>query len=79
MKQIELVEEAIQDEFRFELTRGYAVYLPRGPRRPGDLYHNGHFIKRVNLSDKLRHEVACASCFHLIGGNHPCHRVNLGV
>ena len=52
MKQIELVEEAIQDEFRFELTRGYAVYLPRGPRRPGDLYHNGHFIKRVNLADK---------------------------
>jgi hypothetical protein len=28
------------------------VYLPRGPRRPGDLYHNGHFIKRVNLADK---------------------------
>ena len=27
----------------------------------------------------VRHEVACRSCSHGNGGNHPCHRVNLGA
>jgi transposase len=27
----------------------------------------------------VRHEVACRSCSHFNGGNHPCHRVHLGV
>jgi|GEM_PF-2959222 len=27
----------------------------------------------------VRHEVACRSCSHFSGGNHPCHRVNLGA
>ena len=34
------------------LGRGYALRLPRGPRAPGDLYHRGNLIKRVNLHDK---------------------------
>ena len=27
----------------------------------------------------VRHEVACKSCSHGNGGNHPCHRVNPGA
>ena len=55
MTQIELLAEppaASERETRFELGRGYALVLPRGPRQPGDLYHRGHFMKRVNLRDK---------------------------
>jgi hypothetical protein len=39
-------------ETRFDRGRGYALVLPRGPRQPGDLYHRGSFMKRVNLRDK---------------------------
>ena len=52
MKQIELVQEAVKDENRFELARGYVLHLPRGPRYQGDLYYHGHFTKRVNLADR---------------------------
>jgi hypothetical protein len=52
MKQIELVEEGIKLDARFTLGRCYVLHLPRGPRRQGDLYHHGSFIKRVNLADK---------------------------
>ena len=52
MKQIELVEEVVKNDARFDLGRGYLVYLPRGPRHQGDLYHHGLFIKRANLADK---------------------------
>ena len=52
MKQIELVEGAIQDNTRFDLGHGYVVHLPRGTRRQGDLYHHGLFIKRADLADK---------------------------
>ncbi len=27
----------------------------------------------------VRREVACRSCSHFNGGNHPCHRMNLGA
>lgn len=55
MTQIELLADptaASDRETRFELGRGYALVLPRGPRQPGDLYHRGSFMKRVNLRDK---------------------------
>ncbi|MEI7673338.1 MAG: hypothetical protein WCK00_14605, partial [Deltaproteobacteria bacterium] len=52
MRQIELIEETVKDKTRFDLTQGYVVHLPRGPRRQGDLYLHGHHIKRVNLADK---------------------------
>ena len=44
--------EPSERETRFELGRAYALVLPRGPRQPGDLYHRGGFVKRVNLRDK---------------------------
>jgi len=53
--QIELLADPTASsnrETRFELGRGYALVLPRGPRQPGDLYHRGSFMKRVNLRDK---------------------------
>jgi hypothetical protein len=37
---------------RFELGRGYSLYLPHGPRGQADLYHHGSLSKRVNLRDK---------------------------
>jgi ParB-like chromosome segregation protein Spo0J len=55
MTQIELLGEhqsPAERAARFELGRGYALHLPRGPRAPGDLYHRGSLIKRVNLRDK---------------------------
>jgi DNA-binding NarL/FixJ family response regulator len=55
MTQIELLAEPQRPAdraARFELGRGYALHLPRGPRAPGDLYHRGSLIKRVNLRDK---------------------------
>jgi hypothetical protein len=55
MTQIELLAEPQRPAdraARFELGRGYALHLPRGPRAPGDLYHRGSLSKRVNLRDK---------------------------
>jgi hypothetical protein len=55
MTQIELLAEPqhpADRAARFELGRGYALHLPRGPRAPGDLYHRGSLSKRVNLRDK---------------------------
>lgn len=37
---------------RVELGRGYALYLPHGPRGQADVYHRGSLSKRVNLRDK---------------------------
>jgi hypothetical protein len=45
--------ESTQDRGeRFELGRGYALYLPHGPRGQADIYHHGSLSKRVNLRDK---------------------------
>lgn len=55
MTQIELLAEhplASDRDGRFELGRGYALHLPRGPRAPGDRYYRGSLMKRVNLRDK---------------------------
>ena len=55
MTQIELLAEhqpPADSTARVELGRGYALHLPRGPRAPGDVYHRGSLIKRVNLRDK---------------------------
>jgi hypothetical protein len=55
MTQIELLAEQqlpADRAARFELGRGYALHLPRGPRAPGDLSHRGSLINRVNLRDK---------------------------
>ena len=52
MKQIDLVKEGVEHEAHLDLGRGYAVHLPRGPRRQCDLYRHDSFIKRVNLADK---------------------------
>ena len=55
MTQIELLAEpadALERAVRFELGRGYALHLPRGPRTLGTLYHRGTPIKQVNLRDK---------------------------
>lgn len=52
MKQIELVEEVVVNDARFDLGRGYVLHLAYGPRRQGDLYHHGIFIKRANLADR---------------------------
>jgi hypothetical protein len=55
MPQIELLDEhplPADRAARFELGRGYALHLPRGPRAPGDLYRRDSLIKRVNLRDK---------------------------
>jgi transposase len=45
-------ERSSDRDGRFELGRGYALHLPRGPRAPGDLYHRDTLNKRVNLRDK---------------------------
>jgi len=37
---------------RFELGRGYSLYLPHGPRGQADVYHHGSLSKRVDLRDK---------------------------
>jgi hypothetical protein len=37
---------------RFELGRGYSLYLPRGPRGEADVYQHGSLSKRVDLRDK---------------------------
>jgi len=53
--QIELLAqppEPLERAVRFELGRGYALHLPRGPRALGTLSHRGTPIKQVNLRDK---------------------------
>jgi hypothetical protein len=45
-------DDALDRVVRFELGRGYALHLPRGPRAPGTRYHRGTPIKQVNLRDK---------------------------
>ena len=50
--QSELLEPEVKQNDRFDLGQGYCLHLPRGPRRPGDLYHQGTLSKRVNLADK---------------------------
>jgi hypothetical protein len=46
-------QESVQDRGeRFELGRGYSLYLPHGPRGQGDVYHHGSLSKRVYLRDK---------------------------
>ena len=52
MTQSELLAEEVKQAGRFDLGRGYSLYLPRGPRSRGDLYHHGCLSKRVNLADK---------------------------
>ena len=45
--------ESTQDRGeRFELGRGYSLYLPHGPRRQADVYQHGSLSKRVDLRDK---------------------------
>jgi DNA-binding NarL/FixJ family response regulator len=45
--------ESTQDRgSRFELGRGYSLYLPHGPRRQADVYQHGSLSKRVDLRDK---------------------------
>ena len=45
--------ESTQDRGeRLELGRGYALYLPHGPRGQADVYHHGGLSKRVDLRDK---------------------------
>jgi hypothetical protein len=50
--QSELLEQEEKQKGRFDIGLGFCLYLPRGPRSQGDLYHNGSFRKRVNLADK---------------------------
>jgi hypothetical protein len=41
--------------------------------------HVHYAFKTLAYTMIVRHEVACRSCSHFNGGNHPCHRVHLGV
>lgn len=52
MTQGELLEQDDKQKGRFDIGRGFCLYLPRGPRSQGDLYHHGSLRKRVNLADK---------------------------
>ncbi len=52
-----LFEPGAQPVGYFDLGKGYQLHLPRGPRRPGDLYHRGNHIKRVNLADKAERRI----------------------
>ena len=36
-------------------------------------------LKTLAYTMIVRHEVACRSCSHFDGGNHPCHRVHLAL
>jgi hypothetical protein len=56
--QSELVQPAGKSDHHFDIGKGYSLYLPRGPRRSGELYHEGCFIKRINFGDKAELRLA---------------------